>query len=111
MELLRVSHYYTTWSFILHILFKDTYWIAKFVKYVGNAVALISLLFGQNTILSTIIIFISHEIPYIYKKMKHDETSKNILVISLLIYVSLYGIPFIYDLYMNKDFIEYIQVG
>lgn len=67
------------------------------------------LLMGKSSIISAALIIMSHEIPYVYKNMKPDDTSKMILAISLLCYVTFYGIPFIYDLYMNKNFIDYLS--
>ena len=108
MNLLRVFHYYTSWTLLLHLLFKETYWLAVFVKYVGNSIFLGKLLIGKSNILSVLMILLSHELPYMFKKMRVDESSKILLIVTLLCYVMMYGISFIYDLYMNKDVMQYL---
>ena len=108
LKVSKLLHYYTSWSLILHLFCKNTYWLAYFVKYVGNAIAILQLLIGTNNFLSTTLIILSHELPFMFKEMKADETSKMLLGISLLYYVMVFGIEFIYDLYMNKNFLYYV---
>ena len=108
MNLGILLRYYTVWSFVIHYIFDDTFWVAHFVKYVGNLVAILKLIFGKGDIFETALIIFSHELPYIFKTMQRNDKSKPLLVISLLSYIFTFGMSPIYDLYMNVNVIQHI---
>jgi hypothetical protein len=111
MKLYRAFEYYSMWAMVFHLMCDETYWMAIFVKYVGNAIVLIKFLMGKSSIAEVAFVLIGHELPFYLKDMGPEDNGKELLVFSLYCYVFLFDFYGIYNLYMNKNVIDYVLLS
>ena len=112
INLLKVFHLYTTWSYVLHILhhygyIESTYNIAKFCEVVAFVILIINeFIYKRHSLFYYIFVFLLHRAPFlIFDFKKESKQNVELLCYTFFIYFIIFNVK-VFEIY--KDPIKYI---